>query len=311
MRCLRCCVESIQRPLNPPNQPRFVLRFHGGPPQGVLPNPKDAPACPAQGAVHQPVAGLVAGELLLPKRTVAGGLRAMPGTPMPETAVHKHCEPRLPENKIRFAEDFLIPPPSGDLIAPEKLCERYFRGLVATPTNQAHHFRTLRFGEDIRHAKVLRNLRPARDAAPFPPPCAETSGRKVLTIAHRSDTIPRPPVRPRLRDATLRLRSVSTRAASHFRRLQIRPGAGREINTQHSTKLAQNFPRVVLRVVGSKPAAIRGQRFAGSSECRWNFSYASALPGFQTFARIILQLITSATISAICRASHGGTAFPT
>ncbi len=90
-----------QRPLNPPEQTRLILWLHGGPPQGVLPNPQYPPAGPPQGAGHKPVARDVAGEFLFPKRTVAGGLGSVLGTAMPETAVHKHREPRLPENKIR------------------------------------------------------------------------------------------------------------------------------------------------------------------------------------------------------------------
>ena len=85
----------------------------------MFPNPKDVPACPVQSLVHQPVAGLVAGEFLFPKRTVAGGLRAVLGTTMPETPVHKQCQPVPPKKKIRFAENILIPSPAGDAVVTE------------------------------------------------------------------------------------------------------------------------------------------------------------------------------------------------
>jgi len=48
--------------LNPPDQTGFILAG-----KLVLPNPKDAPACPAQSLVYQEVAGLVAGKFLFPK----------------------------------------------------------------------------------------------------------------------------------------------------------------------------------------------------------------------------------------------------
>ena len=67
----------------------------------MFPDPENPPAGPPQGAVHQSVAGFVAGEFPMPERPVVCWLGAVFGAGMPETAVHEHCEPRLPENKIR------------------------------------------------------------------------------------------------------------------------------------------------------------------------------------------------------------------
>jgi hypothetical protein len=69
--------------------------------QIVFPDAEDAPASPAQSLINQAVTGDVGGELLFPERTVAGGLRAVLGTAMPEAAVNEDCEPQLLENKIR------------------------------------------------------------------------------------------------------------------------------------------------------------------------------------------------------------------
>ena len=77
-------------------------------------------------------------------------------------------------------------------------------------------------------AKARQNQPPARTVAPFHPVHACASGRKARTIASRLDIILRPQVRPRLRDAMLRRRSVSTRAANRCLRLQIRQDAGWE-----------------------------------------------------------------------------------
>ena len=61
--------------------------------------------------------------------------------------------------------------------------------------------------------------------------------------------------------------NVSRRVASRCPHLQIRLDAGWEKDTQRSTKPAQSFRWEVLRVIDSKPAAIRDQHFANGSEC--------------------------------------------
>jgi len=38
---------------------------------------------------------------------------------MPETTIHKNCEPRLLENEIRLASQLLMPPPAGDAMPAE------------------------------------------------------------------------------------------------------------------------------------------------------------------------------------------------
>ncbi len=148
-----------------------------------------------------------------------------------------------------------LPPPPRNFIPAQQPGQRQFRVLVPTRADARHHLRPLRLGENVSHQRrsgvapdsdllgfisngdrrdacptpPRHNQPPAQAAVPFHPPCAGTSGHKVPTIARRPDTIPRPPVRPRPRDAMPRRRSVSTRAASRCPHLQIRPGADREI----------------------------------------------------------------------------------
>lgn len=85
----------------------------------MFPNPKDAPAGPAQGFTDQPVTGLVMGKFLFPKRPVAGGVRAVLGAGVPKTTVHENGQSDPGENEVRLAEDFLIPTPAGDLVPAE------------------------------------------------------------------------------------------------------------------------------------------------------------------------------------------------
>lgn len=85
----------------------------------MFPNAHDAPAELAQFTIHSPVAGFVGGEFLFPERTVANGNFAVTGAAMPETAVHKKRQPVSPKKKVRFAENFLIPPPAGDVVLTE------------------------------------------------------------------------------------------------------------------------------------------------------------------------------------------------
>ena len=40
----------------------------------------------------------------------------MLGAAVPETAVHKDCQPVPPKKKIRFAENGLMPAPAGDVV---------------------------------------------------------------------------------------------------------------------------------------------------------------------------------------------------
>ena len=84
--------------------------------QIVLPNSNDTPAEPAQFAVHAAVAGLVRGEFLFPEHTIASGNFAVLGATVPETAVHKECQPVPPKKKIRLTENILVPAPAGDAV---------------------------------------------------------------------------------------------------------------------------------------------------------------------------------------------------
>lgn len=52
--------------------------------QGTFPDAKDVPAGAAQGRIHHPVTGFVAGQFLFPERPVVRRLGPVAGTPMPE-----------------------------------------------------------------------------------------------------------------------------------------------------------------------------------------------------------------------------------
>ena len=80
----------------------------------VFPNPDDAPPAFPQRPIHLAVPELVGGEFPFPEGPIAGRGAGMFGAGVPETAVHEHHHPRLAKDEIRFAEDFLIPPPAGD-----------------------------------------------------------------------------------------------------------------------------------------------------------------------------------------------------
>jgi hypothetical protein len=92
----QCLLETTE-------QAGFIL-----PRKFVFPNPKDTPACSAQACVHQPVAGEIAGELLFPENAVAGGLRAVFGTAVPETTVHKQCRARFAEDKVGTHGELMV-----------------------------------------------------------------------------------------------------------------------------------------------------------------------------------------------------------
>ena len=84
-----------QRVLNSLNASFWIPR------QRTFPNPNHSPAVAPQCPRYAHVALLVHRKFPLPERGVGFGLGCVSRTAVPETAVHKNREPRLPENKIR------------------------------------------------------------------------------------------------------------------------------------------------------------------------------------------------------------------
>jgi hypothetical protein len=105
----------------------------------MFPYPHDTPAMFTKNAVHTPVARLVHDKLPFPERAVGGGDFAMFRATVPKTTVHEQSKPRLPENEIWFAEDFLIPAPAGDVSASQQFHQGKFCVLVASPANAGHN----------------------------------------------------------------------------------------------------------------------------------------------------------------------------
>ena len=117
----------------------------------MLPHPQYTPARAPQSVRHNSIARFVCGQLATPEFPVVLRFGRVLRAAMPETAVHKHRELELLKNEVRLAEDFLITPPASDAIRPENFCQRQFRVLVSSSGNPRHHFRPLRFSENIRH----------------------------------------------------------------------------------------------------------------------------------------------------------------
>jgi hypothetical protein len=102
----------------------------------MLPNSQCAPALRAQGSRYKPVARNIAREFVFPERGIVFWFCSMLWTAVPETTVHKQCEPHLPENEIGLAKDFLIPPPAGDFVPAKEFCQCYFRVLISASANK-------------------------------------------------------------------------------------------------------------------------------------------------------------------------------
>lgn len=122
----------------------------------MFPDPQDAPACLFQSPGHQPVTGLIAGNFFAPECRIALGLCSVFGAAVPKTAIHENGQPVLPENEVRFAEDFLVPPPAGDAVRPEKCHHPQFRVPVPARADAGHHLTALGFGENVRHVLTSR-----------------------------------------------------------------------------------------------------------------------------------------------------------
>jgi len=69
--------------------------------------------------IHQPVTRLVSCQLVFPKGAIVFWFGCVPRAAMPETAIHKDGELEFWKNKVRLAEDFLMPPPADDFVSLE------------------------------------------------------------------------------------------------------------------------------------------------------------------------------------------------
>ena len=132
--------------MNSSEQARFVLFC-----KLMFPQTQHAPVSAAQRPCHQNIARFVTGEFIFPKRAVACWFCSMLGTAMPETTIYEDCQLEFWKDEIRFAEDFLIPPPAGDFIPPETFCQRDLRILVPARPDTRHTNRSFCFGKKIGH----------------------------------------------------------------------------------------------------------------------------------------------------------------
>lgn len=106
----------------------------------MFPNAYDVPAFFAERAGHNSVARLVSGELLLPESPVVGRHVGVLRTSVPEAAIHKKCEPQLPENKIWSAEHRLVPTPAGDALGAEHPDKHELGFPIPASTDAGHDY---------------------------------------------------------------------------------------------------------------------------------------------------------------------------
>jgi hypothetical protein len=99
-----------QHSLNPPQQTGLILTG-----KFVFPDSDYSPTLAAQGARHKPISSLIRSKFLSPVSAAPCGMTGMLWTTMPKTSVHKDCQPRLPENKIRFTKYRLVATPASDV----------------------------------------------------------------------------------------------------------------------------------------------------------------------------------------------------
>ena len=120
----------------------------------MFPDSHDTPAFTTEFPVHHTVTRLVTGEFPFPEGPVVRWHGRVLWAGVPEAAVHKHRNTRIWENKIRFSEYRLIPPPAGDAMFAEQLHQRDFRFHVPASANPRHDLRPFSFGEYVRHCSI-------------------------------------------------------------------------------------------------------------------------------------------------------------
>jgi hypothetical protein len=67
------------------------------------------------------------------------------GATVPEATIYKHSKSLFQKNKIRFAGQWLVPPPTFDSIRPENGRQFQFSVLVAFRPNGSHDLGTFLF----------------------------------------------------------------------------------------------------------------------------------------------------------------------
>jgi hypothetical protein len=75
----------------------------------------------------------------------------MQSATVPETAVHKDRQFLEYEDKVRFAWQRLMSPPSGDAMFAKDSCELHFGRFVPMRANCRHYLRTFLLAENICH----------------------------------------------------------------------------------------------------------------------------------------------------------------
>ena len=187
--CSLRSLRLLQMFFNPFQDPLRVSQL-------TFPDSNDAPAGAAQHSIYNPVAGFVPCQFLFPESGIIRRFGRVPGAAVPEATVHEQCEPHLPEYKIRVilrvarATSAVCRPSDLDFgfwtlnlrttclrqplisICAQQSRHHQFRVLVSASTNPRHHFRTLGFGENVRHSKAHHNQPRAPDAVSSHPACS-------------------------------------------------------------------------------------------------------------------------------------------
>jgi len=101
----------------------------------AFPNPHHGPPVASQGTAYVAVTLLVRLQLFSPEGAVSSGMLAMLRTPVPETPINKNGRARCAKDKIRLAQDRLVPAPAGNPMVFEKTQQGQFGVSVALATN--------------------------------------------------------------------------------------------------------------------------------------------------------------------------------
>jgi hypothetical protein len=83
----------------------------------VFPKAKNSPTLFSEYFANFAVSRFVSGNLWFPEMPPRFGHPAMPPASVPETAVHKHCQPFAAEDKVWFAGEQLVTTPTIDSVS--------------------------------------------------------------------------------------------------------------------------------------------------------------------------------------------------
>lgn len=109
----------------------------------MLPQTEDLPTSASQFLCHGTITHAISAKFISPVRTIAPGISTVLRAIMPETPIHKNCQPFAAEKKVWSAWQLLMTQPARDARLTKNGGKLQLRVFISIGTDCSHHPRTL------------------------------------------------------------------------------------------------------------------------------------------------------------------------